>query len=432
MKRLPLLFLPVLSLIVTACQSHETARPPASTSLGQYNPGTPTVVPGIDVLLTEKRDLVRGKKIGLISNPTGITADGRQNIDALFADPEIELVALFGPEHGVRGDFYAGDKVGSDTDSVTGLPVHSLYGATRRPKAEWLEGLDAIVYDILDTGNRSYTYIYSMAYAMEAARDAGIPFIVCDRPNPMGGNLVDGNILDTAKGTSFVGLYPIAYLYGMTPGELARYFNQEFNIHCDLQIVPMKNWSRDMTFDETGLLWVLPSQHVPRWESAFHLAITGTFGELHNMNEGVGFTLPFEMIGAPWIDRQEFADTLNARNLPGLHFRPHVWVPRYGTHNGEKVQGVQVHLIDHAQVRPLSTSVTIMEVLQTLYPEHHPLGNSETKADQGRISMFNKVMGTDQLRADLLAGKTAPEIIASWQPEIDAFLLKRAKYLIYK
>lgn len=404
--------------------------PPAETRLANRRAPT-TVAPGIDVLLTDQRDLVRGKRIGLITNPTGITASGRQNIDALHEDPEIELAALFGPEHGVRGDFYAGDTVTSDVDATTGVPVHSLYGATRKPKAEWLEDLDALVYDIMDTGNRSYTYIYTMAYAMEAAREAGIPFIVCDRPNPLGGTLVDGNILDVSKGTSFVGLYPIAYLYGMTPGELARYFNHEFDINADLHVVEMQGWDRDMTFAETGLPWVLPSQHVPRWQTAYSLAITGTFGELHTVNEGVGFTLPFEMVGAPWIDRQEFANELNSRNLPGLFFRPHTWSPRYGTHNGKKVQGVQVHITDYSQVRPVSAGIHILEVLQALYPEQKPLADETNEQAQNRIRMFNKVMGTDTVRLDLLAGKSAAEIIASWQPAMDAFLEKRAKYLIY-
>lgn len=408
----------LLLLFVAGCQT---------TSQMSRHPVEPAVSPGIDLLVSKKRNLIEGKRIGLITNPTGITADGRQNIDLLHEDPQIDLVALFGPEHGVRGEFYAGDSVQSDVDTATGIPVHSLYGSTRRMKPEWLEGIDVLVYDILDTGNRSYTYIYTMAYAMEAARDAGIPFIVCDRPNPLGGNLVDGNILDVSKGTSFVGLYPIAYLYGMTPGELARYFNAEFEIGADLHVVEMEGWNRGMTFDDTGLLWVLPSQHVPHWQSTYFLAITGTFGELHRMNEGVGFTLPFEMVGAPWIDRQVFADTLNDREIPGLFFRPHTWVPRYGTYNGEKVQGVQIHITDYSKVRPVSASIHIMETLQKLYPEENPLGTAE-----GRIAMFNKVMGTDQIRLNLLAGKSAEEIIASWQPEMERFLEKRENYLIYR
>jgi uncharacterized protein YbbC (DUF1343 family) len=176
----------------------------------------------------------------------------------------------------------------------------------------------------------------------------------------------------------------------------------------------------------------LPSQHVPRWESSYYLAITGTFGELHRMNEGVGFTLPFEMVGAPWIDRQELANELNGRGLPGLVFRPHVWVPRYGTYNGEKVQGVQVHITDYEQVRPVAAGIHIMEALQKLYAEHLPLGQDEDERGRGRIRMFNRVMGTDQVRLDLLAGKSAEEIIRSWQPEVETFMEKRAQYLIYR
>ncbi len=410
-------------------RSNPLANLAAVDSRGQTGPA---VTPGIDVLLTSRRDLVDGKRIGLVTNPTGILADGRQNIDALHADPEIELAALFGPEHGVRGHYYAGDKVSAETDPATGVPVHSLYGATRKPKPEWLADLDVLVYDILDTGNRSYTFIYTMAYAMEAARDAGIPFVVCDRPNPLGGNLVDGNILDESQGTSFVGLYPIAYLYGMTPGELARYFNTEFGIGADLYVVEMEGWRRDMTFGDTGLPWVLPSQHVPRWETAWHLAITGTIGELHTINEGVGFTLPFEMAGAPWIDRDELAAELNSRGLPGLFFRPHTWVPRYGTHSGQTVQGVQIHITDAVAVRPVSAGIHLMHALQNQYPDQLPLGDETDEKSSGRISMFNKVMGTNAVRLDLLAGKSAEEIIASWQPAVDEFMAKRAKYLLYR
>jgi len=407
------------------------APKPKETQIALTN-YTPKVLPGINQLLTDDFGLIKGKKIGLITNPSGILADGRQNIDALAAKPGVDLIALFGPEHGVRGQFYGGDQVDSGTDPLTGITVHSLYGETHIPKQEWLEPLDALVYDIQDTTNRSYTFYATMAKAMGAAKEAGVPFIVCDRPTPMNGNLVDGNILDPSQGTSFVGLYPIAYIYGMTPGEAASYFNKEFDIGCDLKVVKMKGWRRSMNFGETGLMWVPPSQHVPRWESALFLAITGTYGELHTLNEGVGYTLPFEMTGAPFIDPLEFANALNALHYPGVYFRPTVYKPRYGTYEGELCGGVQIHVLDESKVKPVSLSIHIMEVAQRLYSEHNPLGNESDEKLARRINMFNKVMGTNQVRKDLVAGKRAEEIIGSWQPEMNKFMKTREKYLLYK
>lgn len=395
-------------------------------------PPPPKVLAGLDVLLTEKLDLIQGKRIGLITNPTGITADGRQNVDALAAAPGVKLAALFGPEHGVRGDAYAGDSVETTTDTRTGIPLYSLYGKNHKPKPEWLAGLDMLLYDIQDTGNRSYTYIGTMARCMEAAKAAGVPFMVLDRPNPMGGELVDGNILDVTKGTSLVGLYPIAYFYGMTPGECALLFNKEFKIGCDLRVVEMKGWKRSMIFSDTGLLWVPPSQHVPRFESSYHMGVTGTIGELHTVNEGVGYTLPFETLGAPWIEAEKFAEALNARRLPGLFFRPMHYSPRYGTYSGEKCHGVQIYILDYRAVRPIAAGTHIMEVLQKMYPEKYPLGDPRDKKSAGRIRMFNKVMGTDQTRFNLLDGKSASAIIASWQPEVEKFLAQRKGYLLYK
>ncbi len=410
-------------------EARETPKPVGTPGLDGYKPA---VLPGINVLLTKEIDLVKGKKIGLITNPSGILADGTQNIDALAAHPDVNLVALFGPEHGVRGQFYGGDKVDSGVDPLTNIPVYSLYGETRVPKQEWLKPLDALLYDIQDTTNRSYTFYATMAHAMGAAKEAGIPFIVLDRPTPMSGNLVDGNILDPSQGTSFVGLYPIAYIYGMTPGEAASYFNKEFDINCDLKVVKMKGWKRKMNFGDTGLMWVPPSPHVPRWDSSLFLAITGTFGELHRMNEGVGYTLPFETVAAPWINPQEFANALNDLHYPGVFFRPTMYQPRYATYADELCGGVQIHVVDYSKVKPVSLSIHIMEVLQRLYPENNPLGDPDDAQLARRIRMFKMVMGTDQVRNDLLAGKSAEEIIASWQPEVDQFMKTRKKYLLYK
>jgi len=403
----------------------------------------PVVKPGIEVLLEspEHMALLRGKRVGLITNPTGVDSKLVSTIDLLHARPDIKLTALFGPEHGVRGEAYAGDHVADGVDPATGVPVHSLYGETRRPKAEWLEPLDVLVYDIQDVGSTSYTYIYTMAYAMEAAADRGIPFVVLDRPNPCGADFTDGPVLDTTQQKSFVGLYDMAYMYGLTPGETARLFNAEFNAKkCDLHVVPMKGYERWMRQWDTGLAFIQSSTHIPRAEHAFYYSLTGIVGEVRNgANIGVGYTLPFETMAAPWSDRDAFCSALRSKNLPGVMFRPITFTPKYGPYKDEVCQGVHIVITNYRTVRPVTAQIHIMEVLQRMYPTPiETLDNDQNKIKVSIFddrtagkSLFDKVLANNHVRRMILEGKTAEEILATFEARRAEFEAKRVKYFIY-
>jgi len=386
------------------------------------------VKPGIDILLEKRLDLVKGKKLGLITNQTGITSKLKSTIDALNELPDVDMVALFGLEHGIRGDIPAGKIVPQDRDKKTGIRIYSIYGATRRPTPNMLQNIEVILYDIQNFGLRAYTYISSMAYAMEAARDANIPFIVLDRPNPLGGIRVEGNVLD-AEFRSFIGIYQIPYVYGMTVAELAQLFNDHFNINCQLIIVPMEGWKRSMTYDDTGLLWIPISPHIPHPETIFHVAAIGGIGELGTISEGVGTPTPFELIGAPWIDSDLLANELNSRNLPGVYFRPTYFSPYYHPHSprfvGKNCSGVHIHILDKNEFKPIVTQVHILTAIQKLYP-------NQKIFDTGRVKMFDKAFGTDQLRKAVLRGDSAAKIIASWNDALKQFKKIREKYLIYE
>ena len=279
----------------------------------KQQPKKPKVELGVERLL-EDPDLLKGKRVGLITNPTGVDSKMTSIVDLFAASDDFELTALYGPEHGVRGDAQAGSTVSSYIDDVTGLPVYSLYGATKKPTPEMLNDVDVLVFDIQDVGTRYYTYIYTMAYAMEAAAEQGIPFVVLDRPNPQGGLRVEGPVLDPTY-SSFIGLYPIPLKHGMTVGELARLFNREYQIQADLEVVKMKGWKRSMSFEETGLPFVMPSPNMPTTDTVNVYPATGLF-EGTNLSEGRGTTKPFQLIGAPYIEAHDYAKTLNALRLP--------------------------------------------------------------------------------------------------------------------
>lgn len=385
------------------------------------------VKPGIDVLLEKRLDLIKGKRIGLITNQTGITSTFKSTLDALNELPEVDLVALFGPEHGIRGDIQAGNTVPQYRDKKTGIMVYSIYGETQRPTPVMLKNIDVLLYDIQNFGLRAYTYISSMAYAMESARDANIPFIVLDRPNPLGGARVEGNVLDQ-KFRSFIGVYQIPYAYGMTVGELAKLFNDHFKINCDLIVVPMEGWNRSMTYEETGLLWIPISPHLPHAETIFHIATVGGIGELGTISEGVGTPTPFELIGAPWIDGDLLAKELNSKNLPGVYFRPAYFNPYYHPHSpqfvGKQCSGVQIHILDKNVFEPVVTQIHILTTIQKLYPQQKIF-------DTKRVNMFDKAFGTDEIRKAVLRGDSAEQIKASWQDQLEEFKKIRAKYLIY-
>lgn len=382
------------------------------------------VLPGIDVLLNEQLDLIKNKNVGLITNPTGVTAALRSTIDVLHEHPDVNLVALFGPEHGVRGDVSAGERVATFVDEQTGVTVFSLYGATKKPTPNMLNKVDVLLFDIQDVGVRPYTYIYTMAYAMQAAQENGISIIILDRPNPLGGELIEGPILED-QFTSFIGLYPIPYIHGMTIAELARYFNEEFDINAELSVVPMKNWTRNMIFSETGLAWIPPSPHVPHASTPFYLAATGGFGELQVLNEGVGYTSPFEYVGAEWIDASDFADALNRCSLPGVFFRPAHYKPYYGGKQGVQLHGVQIHIIDYHSFLPIKTQVAILKTAHDLYPDKNLF-------NLARLDMFYKAMGTNKIEQAIKSGMTLDDIYEICGQELDAFVKKRKTYLLYE
>lgn len=419
---------------------------------------SPTVAPltvnpkvrlGNEVLFDdpEFRRLIEGKRVGIITNPTGVNSKFESTIDRIHNHPGTTVTALFAPEHGLRGAETAGESVRSGRDEATGAPVWSLHGTgpdgkpLRKPGPETLKNVDVLVYDIQDIGNRSYTYVGTMEKCMEAARENKIPFVVLDRPNPMGGDFVDGNVLDPAF-QSLVGWAPVPYLYGMTPGEMARWMNDNSTmtlegktvpIGSDLTVVPMKGWTRSMKWWDTGLPWIPTSTHMQKPEVCWHIAATGTFGELHSVNEGVGYPAPFEYVGAPWIKSEELAEELNSRNLPGLYFRPAHYKPYYGTYKGEECGGVQLLILDYAQARPVEAGMHVLEALLKLYPEADVLhAGTNDKAKLARVSMFNKVMGTDAVRQALLAGKSAREIAEGWKAEREAWVQNSRSYLMYE
>ena len=360
----------------------------------------------------------------MLTNSAGVNSKLESSIDVFFNHPQINLIKLFSPEHGIRGAAYAGDLVNDDIDPRTGLKVYSLYGKNRKPSEEMLADLNIILIDLQDTGVRSYTYIYSMAEVMKAAAQFGKKVMVLDRPNPLGGLQLEGNILEK-EFESFVGRYPIPYRHGMTIGELAQLFNSEFEIGCDLTVIPMKNWKRDMLWQDAGLQWIPTSPHIPNELSPLYSCISGPLGELQTISNGVGYTSSFELIGAPWINAYEFAEALNDLNLDGVYFRPVFYKPYYATFSGQNCQGVQIHIINPKECNLFVTGLYIIQTLIKLYPEQNIFTN------QDRLEMFNNVMGCDWILQDLQNNIPVEDIQQKWQEELQKFITIREKYLIY-
>ena len=393
---------------------------------------------GIDVLESNGFKQLQGKKIGLVTNPSGVNNKLVSTVDILANAPGVELVALYGPEHGVRGDIHAGDKVSDDVDPKTGVPVYSLYGKTRKPTPEMLKDVDAIVYDIQDNGCRSFTFISTLGLLMEAAAENGKEVIVLDRPNPLGGNKVEGNLVE-AGNFSFVSQFEIPYLYGLTVGELAMMLNEEGMlkgekgtndtiVKCNLTVVPMEGWSRDMVYTDTRLPWVLPSPHMPQAETSYYYPATGILGELGYMSIGGGYTLPFQMVAAQWINAAEFADALNALALPGVTFRPINIKPFYSVGKGENMGGVQIYITDYAKAHLTSIQFYIMQEVARMYPEHEVMAN----ADKGRFRMFDLVSGSNFIREKFAETQQYKDIEAYWNKDVESFKKKSAKYYLYK
>jgi len=376
-------------------------------------PAMSNTLPGVDVLIHDQSDLLRGKRIGLITNPTGRDRQGRSTIDVLSEERAWRLAALFSPEHGIRGDADAGASIDSGVDPRTGVPVHSLYGQTTRPTADMLRGVDVLVYDMQDVGARVYTYTATLLEAMRASAEHGVPIVVLDRPNPIGGAAVEGTVLDS-RFTSFIGPAPIAMRYGMTIGELGRYYNGELSVGADLTVVPLQNWRREQWFDQTGLAWVNPSPNLQSLAAATVYPGTVLF-EGTDLSEGRGTNRPFEWLGAPGLDADAWASRLNAAGLPGVRFSAASRTPNASKHAGAACQGVLIEVTDRTRVQPMAMAVTMLA----------------TVARQFEASMFDRLAGTDHLRLALQAGTPPAEIVASWQPDLDAFRARRAKYLLY-
>ena len=339
---------------------------------------------GIDVL-KGNIGMFHNLKLGLITNYTGVDRNLNSTIDIL--NENSELISLFSPEHGVRGEFQAGAHVPDYIDEKTGVKVYSLYGESRKPTRDMLKDIDALVFDIQDVGARYYTYLYTMAYGMEAAAEFGKQFIVLDRPNPIGGTKIEGNILNTGF-SSFVGMYPIPIRYGLTIGELARLFNSEFNIDCDLKIVELEGWSRDMYFEDTHLDFIAPSPNIPTIDTALLYIGTCLF-EGTNVSEGRGTTKPFELIGAPWIDGDRLAHGLNSIGMEGVVFRSHYFTPTFSKYEGELCGGIQIHVRDRATIEPFNIGIAIIHNLVKSYEEFKFL---EPSSD-GRHLFFDLLSG---------------------------------------
>lgn len=384
---------------------------------------------GVEVLKETGFKVLQGKRVGLITNPTGVDNRLKSTIDILHEAQDVHLVALYGPEHGVRGDVYAGDKVDTFTDPNTGVPVYSLYGSTRKPTPEMLEGVDALVYDIQDIGCRSYTYISTMYLGMQAAVENDIEFIVLDRPNPLGGLKVEGCLVEEGF-FSFVSQLKVPYVYGLTCGELAMLINSEFmgDRPCKLTVVKMKKWQRKMTFDDTGLPWVPASPHIPFAHSAYFYPVSGILGELGYMSIGVGYTLPFEIFAAEWIDAEQFAKALNVKQLPGIVFRPIHLKPYYSVGQGKNLHGVQVYLRDFDKARLSDVQFHVMEVAAQLYPDKKVFDH----ADENRFGMFDKVCGTDFIRKEFSKNHRFADIQSYWTKDEESFGKLAKKYHLYR
>ncbi len=389
-----------------------------------------TVRVGADLLFSPMYEpLLLGKKVGLITNQTGINSEGESTI-AVFKKnaPRFgyTLDALFAPEHGLNGAILAEKHVPNSRDN-DGIPIFSLYGDTRRPTTDMLANLSLLVFDIQDIGARSYTYISTLFYAMEEAVKAHIPVVVLDRPNPLGGLLVDGAILRN-KWRSFVGYTNIPYCHGLTIGELAQYFNAEYSVGCQLIVVPMQGWKRSMTFEETGLLWIPTSPHIPESRTPFYYPTTGILGELSLVSIGIGCTFPFRVIGAPWIDSHQLAKELHALKLPGVHFSPYDFTPFFGRFSNQLCHGVLITITDTHHFFPVTTQYSILSVLKLLYPKEfiQALENSKD-----RLVMFNKVNGSEEIAHILLQEKPCLWKLRSLcKKEANEFVEKRKPYLI--
>lgn len=392
------------------------------------------VKPGIEVLRDRGFEGLKGRRVGLLTNPSGVDSQLRSTIDILKEN--VNLVALYAPEHGVRGDVWAGGKVASDRDPATGLPVHSLYGATRQPTPEMLEGVDVIVYDIQDVGVRSYTFISCLGLMMRSCAELGIEVMVLDRPNPLGGLKVEGPVVREGF-FSYVGQYPIPYVYGLTVGEVALMINEEgmnrgqkgdaAPLSCKLTVIPMEGWKRSMTYDATGLPWVMPSPNIPYPRSAICYPCSGLAGEFNNyLNIGIGYTIPFDAFAAEWIDADTLKAELDSCHLPGIAWRTVHYTPFYGSCARKLIHGVQFYFTDYEAAPITLLQFYVMQAVYKLY------GKTPFQLSPDRVSMFNKVCGTDFVSSVFSKSLQVSDILSYWTADAEDFKTLSKKYWIYR
>ncbi len=397
----------VATLAYPRSRARAEAVPPANVTLGD------------DVFLRGAWRDLESRTVGVVTNQTGVTSELTTIVDGIKRNTAIAIKAIYAPEHGFRGDRPAGSYVPSYTDAKTGLPVYSLYGPSRRPGAEMLRGVDVLLYDIQDVGDRAYTYVSTLAYVMEAAKALGKSVWVLDRPNPIGGSIVEGPVLDP-RFASFIGLYPIPVRHGMTVGELAKMFNDRFGIGADLRVIAMKGYTRAMLWPDTGLQWVQTSPNIPEWDTTLVYPATGLIDNA-GLNNGTNYTKPFKYAGAYGLDGAKLAAYLNERDVPGVHFRPAAWAPLAGFWMGKTLTGVELVVVDRHAFRAVRTAVELMVAVRKTQNRFLQIG----------ASALDKDWGTDTLRKGLEDGLDVQEILAGWEPATRAFETAREPFLLY-
>lgn len=381
-----------------------------------------TVKTGSQILVQDHLSTLRGARIGLVTNPTGLDSTLRPTLDILL-EAGLNVTALYGPEHGIRGDAPAGAVVASGTDPLTGIPVYSLYGDTKKPTPEMLAEIDVLLFEIQDAGARFYTYTWTMAYCMQAAAENNKRMIVLDRPNPISGEAVEGGLVRPGLET-FVGLYPIPTRHGMTHGELAQWLNGRFGWTCDLTVIPMEGWSRSMYWEETGLPFVPPSP-ATNMPSMLQLYPGTCFIEGVNLSEGRGTSLPFQVFGAPWLNERAVVAELTLRALPGVLFRPHYFTPLTSKHEGKFCRGVQIHVLDKHALKPVELGAHILDVVRQLHPDQFEWVKGSTR------HWIDLVSGSSLLREAIDAGASIEPVLAAWREEAAAFKAAAAPFLLY-
>ena len=399
------------------------------TELNSDKVVTAMVRTGIEVLRDRNFDILKDKRIGLVTNPTGVDSKLKSTIDILFEAKDVNLTALYGPEHGVRGNYTAGEQVDYYIDDATQLPVYSLYGRTRKPNSDMLKDVDVLVFDIQDIGSRSYTYISTMGLLMEAAAENNKEVVILDRPNPLGGNRIEGNVVEDGY-YSFVSQFAIPYVHGLTVGELAMLLNEEGLLEnkakCKLQVVPMGGWKREIYFEQTGLPWILTSPHIPHRYSPFYYAISGIIGELRGvLSIGVGYTLPFQTFATEWINGEELAKKMNSYNLKGVIFRPITYQPYYAFGKDNMLNGVEIYITDYSNINLIPIQFYFAQAVNELY------GRNIISENEGRFDMFDKVLGTSKIRELFMQNLKVDDILPYLNKDVENFRRLSKKYYLY-